>query len=144
MLMVSIKFLFVCLYYKLEFLPFGVRKPVCSFWLQPLLFIDHEQFNLSFGIQNKCKKSQSSILIRQMICVKLFCARACSVGKESTCNAGDTGDLGSVSGLGRSPGGGHGNPLQYSRPENPMDRGACGATVHVVTRVRQDLATKQQ
>ena len=65
MLMVSINFLFVCLYYKLEFLPFGVRKPVCGFWLQPLLFIDHEQFNLSFGIQNKCKKSQSSILIRQ-------------------------------------------------------------------------------
>ena len=42
-------------------------------------------------------------------------------GKESTCNAGD---LGSVSGLGRYPGGGHGNPLWYSCLENPMDRGA--------------------
>ena len=43
--------------------------------------------------------------------------------KESACNAGD---LGSVPGLGRSLGGGHGNPLQYSCLENPMDSGACG------------------
>ena len=43
------------------------------------------------------------------------------MGKESTCNAEDTGDVGSVPGWGRFPGGGHGNPLQYSRLENPMD-----------------------
>ena len=49
-----------------------------------------------------------------------------SMGKESTCNAGDAGDSGSILGLGRSPGGGHGNPLQYSCLENPMDRGTCG------------------
>ena len=49
--------------------------------------------------------------------------------KESTCNAGD---LGSIPGLGRSPGGGHGNPLQYSYLENPMDRGAWQAAVHRV------------
>jgi len=41
------------------------------------------------------------------------------VGKESTCNAGNSGDVGSIPGLGRSPGGGHGNPLQYSCLENP-------------------------
>ena len=46
-----------------------------------------------------------------------------SVGKESACNAGD---LGLIPGLRRSPGGGHGNPLQCSCPENPMDRGAWG------------------
>ena len=40
-------------------------------------------------------------------------------------NAGDIKDAGSVPGLGRSPGGGHGNPLQYSCLENPMDRGTC-------------------
>ena len=62
-----------------------------------------------------------------------------SVGKESACNAGD---LGSIPGLGRSPGEGNGNPLQYSCLENPMDRGAWRATVHGVTRVRHDLATK--
>ena len=45
-------------------------------------------------------------------------------------------------GLGRSPGGGHGNPLQYSCLENPMDRGVWQATVHSVTRVGHDLAAK--
>jgi len=49
-----------------------------------------------------------------------------SDSKESTCNAGDRG---SIPGLGRSPGGGNGSPLQYSCVENPMDRGAWGATV---------------
>ena len=44
------------------------------------------------------------------------------------------GDLGLIPGLGRYPGGGHGNPLQYSCLENPMDRGAWQATVHVVTK----------
>ena len=43
--------------------------------------------------------------------------------------------MGSISVWGRSPGGGHGNPLQYSRLENPMDRGAWRATVHRVTNV---------
>ena len=47
-----------------------------------------------------------------------------SLGKESTCNARDTGDVGSILRSGRFPGGGHGNPLQYSCLENPMDRGA--------------------
>ena len=54
-----------------------------------------------------------------------------SDGKESTCNAGD---LSSIPGLGRSPGGGHGNPLQYSCLENPMDRGDWQATVHGVAK----------
>ena len=53
-----------------------------------------------------------------------------SAGKESTCNAGD---LGLIPGLGRAPGGGHGNALQYSCLENPMDRGALWATVRGVT-----------
>ena len=46
-----------------------------------------------------------------------------SVGKESACNAGDTGDVCSISGSGRSPGEGHGNQLQYSCLENSMDIG---------------------
>ena len=50
-----------------------------------------------------------------------------SDSKESTCNVGG---LDSVSGLGRSPGRGHSNPLQNSCLENPMDRGAWWATVH--------------
>ena len=47
-----------------------------------------------------------------------------SMGKESTCDAGDIGDVGSIPGLGRSPGEGTGNPLQYSCLENSMNRGA--------------------
>ena len=62
-----------------------------------------------------------------------------SVGKESDCNAGDPG---SIPELGRSPGEGNGNPVQYSCLENPMDRGAWRATVHGVARIRHDLATK--
>ena len=49
-------------------------------------------------------------------------------------NAGDFRDAGSIPGSGRSPGGGHGNPLQYSCLENSMDRGAWQATDHGVTK----------
>ena len=52
------------------------------------------------------------------------------VVKNLPANAGDVRDAGSIPGLGRSPGGGHGNPLQYSCLENPMDKGAWQATVH--------------
>ena len=55
-------------------------------------------------------------------------------GKESVCIAGDTGNMGLISGLGRSPGKGNGHPLQYSCLENPMDRGAWQATVHGVAK----------
>ena len=56
-----------------------------------------------------------------------------SDGKESACN---TGDLGLITGLGRSPGEGNGNPLQHSCLENSMDRGAWWATVHGVAKSR--------
>ena len=56
-------------------------------------------------------------------------------GKESTCNARDIGDVGSILGLGRSPGVGNVNALQYSCLENPKDRGAWWATVHGSQRV---------
>ena len=46
-----------------------------------------------------------------------------SIGKECACNAGDTGDMGSIPGSGRSPGVRNGNPFQYSYLENSMDRG---------------------
>ena len=55
-------------------------------------------------------------------------------GKESACNEGETGDMGSIPRSGRSPEGGYGNPLQYSCLENPMDKGAWQATVHRVTK----------
>ena len=57
-------------------------------------------------------------------------------------NAGDTIDMGSIPGLGRSSGVGNGNPLQYSCLENPMDRGAWRATVHGVAK-ETDTTEKQ-
>ena len=54
------------------------------------------------------------------------------VVRNLSANAGDIGDPDSIPGSGRSPGGGHGNPLQYSCLENLMDRGAGWATVHWV------------
>ena len=61
------------------------------------------------------------------------------VVKSQAANAGDTRDSGSIPGSGISPGGVHGNPLQYSCLENPMDRGAWWATVHRVTKSRTRL-----
>ena len=60
------------------------------------------------------------ILIRQMYLISF---PGGSEGKESACNVGD---LGSIPGLGRFPGGGYSNPLKYACLENPMDRGAWG------------------
>ena len=57
--------------------------------------------------------------------------------KESARNEGD---LGSIPGLGRSPGGGHGNPLQCSCLENPMDRGVWRATGHGVSKSQTQLS----
>ena len=61
------------------------------------------------------------------------------VVKNPSVNAGDIKDIGLISGLGRSPGGGNGNPLQYSCLENPMDRGAWCATVHEVSKSQRRL-----
>ena len=55
-------------------------------------------------------------------------------GKELAASAGDTRDMGLIPGSGRSPKGGHGNPLQYSCLGNPMDRGAWQATVHSIAK----------
>ena len=63
-----------------------------------------------------------------------------SDGKDSAYNAGDPG---LILGWGRSPGEGNGNPLQYSCLENPMDRGAWGATVHGVTESQTRLSDLQ-
>ena len=63
-------------------------------------------------------------------------------GKESSCNAGDKGEVGSIPWLGRSPGEGNGNSLQSSCLGNPMDRGAWQLQSTGLQRVRHDRATK--
>ena len=78
----------------------------------------------------------SNILAFSYFSIEPFCFTLAgflggSAGKESACSAGD---LGSIPGLGRSPGDGNGNPLQYSCLGNPMGRGAWQPTVHGVTK----------
>ena len=63
------------------------------------------------------------------------------MAKNLPANAGDGGNVSSIPGSGRSPWGGHGNPLQYSCLKNPMDRGPWWATVHGVTRSQIRLST---
>ena len=60
--------------------------------------------------------------------------------KNPPADAGDTRDVGSIPGSGRSPGGGHDNPLQHSCLENPTDRGACRATTHRVAKSQTQLS----
>ena len=62
--------------------------------------------------------------------------RGCPGGSEVKASASNAGDLGLILGLGRSPGEGNGNPLQYSCLENPMDGGAWWATDHAVAKSR--------
>ena len=62
--------------------------------------------------------------------------------KESVCNAGDAGDLGSIPGSGRSLGAENGNPVPYSCLGNPIDRGAWQATVHGVAKSQTQLSTQ--
>ena len=61
--------------------------------------------------------------------------------KNLPASAGDTVDVASIPGSGRSPGGGNGNPLPYSCLKSPTDRGAWWATVHGIERVRHDRET---
>ena len=70
---------------------------------------------------------------------KLQASQVALVVKNLSANAGDLRDADLISGLGRSPGGGHGNPLQYSCLENPMDRGAWWATVYGAAKSQTQL-----
>ena len=76
-----------------------------------------------------------------MIYYHLWASQVGLVVKDLPANAGDTRDTGLIPGFGRSPGGGHGNPLQYSCLENPMDRRALQAIVHRVTESDMTEAT---
>ena len=64
--------------------------------------------------------------------VHIWASQVVLAVKNPPVNAGDVKDVSSIPGSGRSPGEGHGNPLQYSSLENPMDRGAWWAIVHTV------------
>ena len=74
-----------------------------------------------------------------MLCVFFLGFPGGSDGKASACNAGD---LGSIPGLGGSPGEGNGNPFQYSCLENSMDRGAWRATVYGIAKSLRDTTER--
>ena len=95
----------------------------------------HNQCNLLFFVGLPAPNA----LLLFLLFGKLLLFPCSSVDKASTYSAGDPG---SISGSGRSPGEGNGNPLHYSCLENTMDRGALQATVHGVLRVGHELATK--
>ena len=75
---------------------------------------------------------------------RLRASQVALVVKNAAASVGDIKHLDSIPGLGRSPGGGHGNPLQDSCLGNPMDRGAWRATVHGVTKSDMTEVTKYQ
>ena len=95
------------------------------------------------GLQNACLPCLSlSPRVCSISCpLSQWCwaSQVVLVVKNPPANAGDIGDLGSILGSGRSPEGGHGNPLQSSCLKNPMDRGAWWVTVH---RVGHNWVTK--
>ena len=93
-----------------------------------ILFLKIKRF-----LKHECDTATLSNLCIAYDCSLTRASRWCS-GKESISNAGDAGDLGSIPGSGRSPGGGNGDSLQYSCMGNPMDRGAWQATVHGVAK----------
>ena len=76
------------------------------------------------------------MLIFENHCSSLWASHVELVGKNLPANAGGVRDEGSIPGSGRFPGGGHGNPLQYSCLENPMNKGDLWATVHRVIKSR--------
>ena len=87
-------------------------------------FLRPEAYIVKLFIEKK-KKSKTDLSIHQTF-QKGFPVG--SVGKESTCSAGDKGHWGSIPGSGRSPGGGNSKPLQYACLGDPMDRGAWWAS----------------
>ena len=82
--------------------------------------------------------TSSAILVISCLFDNSYSDRGFPGGAEVKASACNVGDLGSIPGLGRSPGEGNGNPLQYSCLENPVDGGAWWATVHGSQRVGHD------
>ena len=83
------------------------------------------------GLNGVCSRERGKE--ESVLHLLFWASQVALVVKNLPANAGHLGDSGSIPGWGRSPGGGHGNPLQHFCQENPMDRGAWGATDHGVT-----------
>ena len=89
-----------------------------------------------------CLAHSKGVMDAVFLYTPMRCFPSGSSRKESACQLADAGDLGSIPGWERCPGGGNGNLLQYSCLENPRDRGAWWATVHGVPESWTGLVTK--
>ena len=119
-----------------EFEPNEPEKSWHEFFKKSSLF--GEYFLLSWLLLNHWRTEFYSKCLSQSSRIMTKASQVTLVVKNSPANAGDIRDTNLIPGSGRAPGGRHGNPLQYSCLENPMDRGAWRATVHGDTRVRHD------
>ena len=81
-----------------------------------------------------CARARTCVCVRVRVRVCVKASWVAIVVKNPPASAGDVRDVGCITGSGRSPGGGYGNPFQYSCLENPLDRGDWRATVHGVTK----------
>ena len=99
-------------------------------------FIQNKIQRFSHGLQDPMWNGLSSIysFLKKGHTINVQASQVALVVKNLLVNAGDVRDAGSIPGSGRSPKGGHSNPLQYFCLENPMDRGAWWATVHGVAK----------
>ena len=93
-------------------------------WLFTKFFLNHQLWTGKRGKRNVAELTSTAFLSRV--------SQMALVVKNLPAKAGDAREAGLISGLGRCPGGGHGNPLQYSCMENPIDKGAWWAVVHGV------------
>ena len=84
--------------------------------------------------------ARSEVGYKMLICQLQWRSQVARVVKNPPARARDLRDTGSIPGSGRSPGEGNGNPLQYSCPENSMDRGAWQATAHRVIKSQTRLS----
>ena len=103
-----------------------------------LVIVHFHSMNISIWLISSCQLElgeTSTISSHELVQATVSTPLGGSDSKESALNAGD---LGLIPMLERFPGGGHGNPLQYSCLENPMNRGAWQVTVHGVKRVRHN------
>ena len=120
---------------------FSWAGPSCLSTQATLTRIEHagDHWHLSFS---ESQALDNWISPAHSLKISIMVVRAFPVGasnKEPACQCRDIRDAGSTPGLGRSPGGKHGNPLQYSCLGNPLDRRAWWATVHRVTKSQTQL-----
>ena len=110
-----------------------------------LLFKDQNWIGLSTSLNGSSRRSWGSESDQPLILNKTdgnWASQVALVIKNLPANAGEIRETGSIPGSGRSPGGGNGNPLQYSCLENPMDSGAWRATVHRFAKIQAWLKSQ--